>query len=196
AGHCRAARCGRPSGRGAWMKALVLPVIAGLLLWWVAGRGDLGREAAVPVGAEDSVPAEGPGRPAAGGGGSAAGPMPPCEAPAPAGVQAVAGPGRVTLSWTAVPEATGYRVYGFQGGRYTLCATSTAAAYTDAGLAAGQEYCYAVTALRPCPGAVVESGHSTIVCATPTRDPGASGAVNLAPGESIRFPARSTAGVP
>lgn len=165
------------------MKAGVLPVVASLLLWWGAGRADPGREAGGPDVPDVSV------------GGSAAGQMPPCEAPAPTGVEAVAGPGKVTLSWTAVPEATGYRVYGFHAGRYTLCATLTGATYTDAGLAAGREYCYAVTVLRSCQGAVVESGHSTIVCAIPTRGAAGGGAINSFPAEPARLPARWAAGV-
>lgn len=95
--------------------------------------------------------------------------MPPCEAPAPTGLQAAAGKRKVTLSWTAVTGAASYKVYYSQSGKYTLRGTSTTAEYTDSGLVAGQNYCYAVTAMVPCNGATVESVHSTIVCATATR---------------------------
>lgn len=95
--------------------------------------------------------------------------MPPCEAPAPADLKAVAGKRKVTLSWTPVTGATSYKVYYSQSGKYTLRGTTSTASYTDNGLMAGQSYCYAVTALVPCQGATVETVHSTIVCATATR---------------------------
>jgi large repetitive protein len=61
---------------------------------------------------------------------------------APAGLTAVGASGQVTLSWTAVPGATGYHVLrdGVQ------VATTTAAGYTDTGLDNGTPYGYQVLA--------------------------------------------------
>jgi hypothetical protein len=53
------------------------------------------------------------------------------EAGAPA---AVTGPtGSVAISWTAIPNASGYRVYGRTASGETLLATTTTNAYTDTG---------------------------------------------------------------
>jgi glycosidase len=64
-------------------------------------------------------------------------------------VTAVAGNGKVNLSWTAVGGSTKYNLYRTQvsGGGYQLVATVTGTSYEDSGLANGKRYYYAVRGL-------------------------------------------------
>jgi len=89
---------------------------------------------------------------------------------APQNLTAVAGDGRVTLSWQA-PESdggspiTGYKVYwGTSSGSYTnVQNTGNVLTYTVTGLTNGQRYYFAVTAIN----SVGESAKSNEVSATP-----------------------------
>jgi hypothetical protein len=72
---------------------------------------------------------------------------------APAGLRADGGAGRISLSWPAVPGATGYRVYrsakpGHEADGSPLMAT-TGAACVDSGLADGATFYYRVAAVGP-----------------------------------------------
>lgn len=104
-------------------------------------------------------------------GGGAEPPPPPCVAPAtPTGLSVTTGKRKASLAWNAVSEASGYKVYCSQRGKYTLLTTVTSPAYTDSGLSPGSTYCYAVTAFKDCGGgAVGESGYSDTVCVVATR---------------------------
>jgi len=104
-------------------------------------------------------------------GGGAEPPPPPCVAPAaPVNLTATGGKRKITLTWNAVSDASGYNVYYSQGGKYTLQATVTDSAYTDNRLSVGSTYCYAVTALKNCSdGTIRESDYSVTACAVPTR---------------------------
>ena len=104
-------------------------------------------------------------------GGGSEPPPPPCVAPAtPINLKATAGKRKVTLAWSPVSGASGYRVYYSQGGKYTLRASVTTASYSDTGLSPGSTYSYAVTANVNCTdGKVLESPYSTTVSAVPTR---------------------------
>lgn len=95
----------------------------------------------------------------------------PCNAPAaPASLTTTAGKRKVSLTWSAVNGASGYKVYYSQGGKYTLRATVTGTSYTDSSLTPGSTYCYAITAYVNCSsGTVGESGYSPTACAVPTR---------------------------
>lgn len=68
---------------------------------------------------------------------------------APSGLKATPGQGQVTLSWTAVPTATGYQVVAYQADGTTKLATQppaiTGTSQVISGLAAG-DYQFAVTA--------------------------------------------------
>jgi hypothetical protein len=98
------------------------------------------------------------------------GTTPPCDAPnVPASLTATGAKKSVQLAWQAVTDATGYKLYYAQGGKYTLRATVTGTNYTDSGLAFGQTYCYVVTAYKSCTGSTGESGYSNQACAVPTR---------------------------
>jgi hypothetical protein len=71
--------------------------------------------------------------------------------------------GEVTLEWSTVTGATGYKVYYDQAGKAQLVAEVGNTTHIDAGLTNGVEYCYKVTAYD----ATCESGFSNIVCAVP-----------------------------
>ena len=77
----------------------------------------------------------------------------------PTGLSATAGDSQVSLIWTAVSGATGYKVY--RGG--TLVGSPTAASYTDTGLSNGTSYSYAVSAVN----SAGENAVSSAVSATP-----------------------------
>jgi len=75
--------------------------------------------------------------------------VPRAVAPAVAPVlTTAAASGQVTLTWTAVPNATGYviEVATASGGPYTLLTSITAQTYVDTGLANGTTYYYTVQA--------------------------------------------------
>jgi hypothetical protein len=80
--------------------------------------------------------------------------------------------GKVDLTWTAVPGATGYRVYyaSTESGDYTQAGSTTgssATAYAHEGLAAGVVYYYKVSAIA---GDNLESAHSAAVPAKTWKD--------------------------
>jgi fibronectin type 3 domain-containing protein len=77
----------------------------------------------------------------------------------PAGLAAVAADARITLTWTAVPGVTGYRVY--RDG--ALVASPVTATYADSGVVNGTTYSYTVVAVNG-PRA---SGASAAVTSTP-----------------------------
>lgn len=91
----------------------------------------------------------------AGGGTSSGATAPPA---APAGVLATAGSGEVSISWTAVPDATGYTVYWSTSPNVTTATGSavqvTASPFLHGGLSNGATYHYIVTARN-------EAGEST-----------------------------------
>ena len=90
--------------------------------------------------------------------------------PAPATLTAIAGNAQVTLSWSMVADASGYRVYraeGTFGGTLTRIheiANSNTIMYTNTGLTNGTTYRYTVRAFND----VGESPNSSEVSATPT----------------------------
>jgi fibronectin type 3 domain-containing protein len=87
---------------------------------------------------------EGPDSPSA----RAALPAPP---PAPSGVTAAPGIGRVTLTWSAAPGATWYRVKRAPnpGGPYSLLATLEGNSFVDGAAKQGESSSYVVQALGP-----------------------------------------------
>ena len=87
-------------------------------------------------------------------------PVTPTVPAAPTNLVATAtGQTTVSLTWTAVPNATSYNVYS--NGNLVV-SDLTATTYTVEGLTAGTEYCYNVTAVNE----VGESEASTEACAT------------------------------
>jgi alpha-L-rhamnosidase len=85
---------------------------------------------------------------------------------APTGLAAVAGNGQVTLSWNAVPNATGYNVKHSttSGNGYTIAAGGvTGTNFNDVGLSNNTTYYYAVSAVN----GGNESANSSEVSATP-----------------------------
>jgi hypothetical protein len=88
-----------------------------------------------------------------------------CDVGAPSLDALTPGHTQVTIDWSAVGGATGYKVYYDQAGKARLVADAgDAARYIDTGLTNGVEYCSKVTAYN----ATCESGCSNILCATPT----------------------------
>ena len=83
---------------------------------------------------------------------------------APSGLTAKAGKGQVQLNWGAASGASTYNVLrsGTSGGPYARIASTSAANYSDEGLASGTTFYYAVSASN----ASGESGNSTEVSAT------------------------------
>jgi hypothetical protein len=88
---------------------------------------------------------------------------------APTGLTATGGHEQVSLSWNAVPGATGYnvKVSTTNGGPYETIASPTTTGYTNTGLVNGTTYYYVVSQLNP----VAESTNSTQVSATPACTP-------------------------
>jgi hypothetical protein len=88
-----------------------------------------------------------------------------CSLSVPTLSAATPGHTQVTLEWSAVAGATGYKVYYDQAGKAQLVADAgNTTAFTDSGLTDGVEYCYKVTAYD----STCESAYSNILCATPT----------------------------
>jgi fibronectin type 3 domain-containing protein len=69
---------------------------------------------------------------------------------APTGVSATAGTGSVTVSWSSVTGATGYRIRRstVNGGPYTTVAAVSGTAWLNTGLSAGTTYYYVVAAFN------------------------------------------------
>jgi hypothetical protein len=88
-----------------------------------------------------------------------------CELSAPTLIAATPGHTQVTLEWSVVAGATGYKVYYDQVGKAQLVAdVGNSLTHVDSGLTDGMEYCYKVTAYDT----GCESDFSNIMCATPT----------------------------
>src|SRR5207237_6854223 len=85
--------------------------------------------------------------------------------PAPTGLKAPPGDGRVALSWNAAGGATGYNVYrGTASGSEALLQSGvTGTTFTDTGLANGTTYFYRVSGVN----AAGEGPQSAEVSATP-----------------------------
>ena len=85
---------------------------------------------------------------------------------APTNPVATAGNGSISLSWSAVQGATGYRVYRSttSGGPYALVASPTATSYSNTGLTNGTTYYYVLRAFN----ATLVSADSQQVSARPT----------------------------
>ena len=87
-------------------------------------------------------------------------PVTPTVPAAPTNLVATAtGQTTVSLTWTAVPNATSYNVYSNEN---VVASGLTVTSYTVEGLTAGTEYCYNVTAVNE----IGESEHSAEACAT------------------------------
>jgi fibronectin type 3 domain-containing protein len=84
----------------------------------------------------------------------------------PSGVTATGGNASVSLSWSAVSGATGYRVLraATAGGPYTQVASPSGTSHADTGVANGTTYYYVVRAYN----ATLESANSAEVSATPS----------------------------
>lgn len=93
-------------------------------------------------------------------------PLPPAK---PTGLAATPGPLQASLTWNAVPDATGYVVKRatVAGGPYTRIATNATTSFTDTGLDANATYYYVVSAL----GANGESLNSDPVTVSLNRPP-------------------------
>ncbi len=78
----------------------------------------------------------------------------------------------LTLSWTAVPGATGYRIYYQSGGKWKKGATVTGTSHTFGNLAAGAKFTFAVRAYS-ISGSVVTwaPSYTTFTAATKTKAP-------------------------
>jgi hypothetical protein len=91
-------------------------------------------------------------------------PQPPCEVPAPSLDSATPGHTQMTVEWSGLGGATGYKVYYDQAGKAQLVDdVGNTTTYIDIALTNGVEYCYKVTAYD----ATCESGFSNILCAIP-----------------------------
>jgi fibronectin type 3 domain-containing protein len=90
--------------------------------------------------------------------------------PVPQGLVATGGVAQISLSWQAVPGATGYFVFGSDtsGGTRARLANPTSNAFTESGLAAGTSRFYVVRATGPA-GTSAESGEAT-ASTTPVPD--------------------------
>ncbi len=87
-------------------------------------------------------------------------PVTPTVPAAPTNLVATAtGQTTISLTWTAVPNATSYNVYSNEN---VVASGLTVTSYTVEGLTAGTEYCYNVTAVNE----IGESEHSAEACAT------------------------------
>ena len=76
----------------------------------------------------------------------------PVAKPAKPTVTAVSGDKQVALSWKAVPTATYYTVYKYDGGSYIKLASTTGTSYTATGLTNGTTYKFLVRAFNAAGG--------------------------------------------
>jgi hypothetical protein len=103
---------------------------------------------------------------------------------APAGVNATAGDGQVTINWNSVPGATSYNLYrstspGVSKVSYTEKISAVSSPFTDTGKTNGTTYYYVVTAVNSYGDESNESGQ---VLATPSYPPSAPTGVNATAG--------------
>jgi uncharacterized protein (DUF1800 family) len=100
---------------------------------------------------------------------------------APANLVAVAGSARVTLTWSAVAGATGYRVFRTTTGTFssTPLTTVTTTSYTNTGLANGTAYSYRLAAQN----SVGDGPFSATVSATPVAVPTAPSTISAVGGD-------------
>ncbi|MCI5751363.1 MAG: fibronectin type III domain-containing protein [Oscillospiraceae bacterium] len=89
---------------------------------------------------------------------------------APVDVTAVAGDGKVTLSWTAVTGATGYVVYAYNAAKNSFSAVGVVSkpGFVHEGLENGLTYSYMIAAYRTVGLSNQYSQYSLAVSATPT----------------------------
>jgi hypothetical protein len=91
--------------------------------------------------------------------------------PAPTGVVATGGEGRVTIAWNVVEKATAYNIYWSNGSNVQISGstkiTNVTSPYSHGGLSSGSRYYYVVTAVN----ASGESNVSQEVSATPLTNP-------------------------
>jgi len=115
-------------------------------------------------------------------------PTVPVTAPAaPTGLNAVAGNGQVSLSWTAVAGATSYNVYrstssASQGAKIGSSATTS---YNDATAANGSTYYYVVTASNAVGEGTASAASPGITPTVPVSVPAAPSAVNAVAGNAL-----------
>lgn len=114
--------------------------------------------------------------------------------PAPTGLQAVAGDGRVSLSWAPAPRATSYSVRRAAGaaGPYAPIAAPALPSHVDAEAANGAIRFYVVVAIN----AGGESAPSAETSATPVASPAGVAALEATPGNgqvSLHWPAAENA---
>ena len=129
-----------------------------------AGAGAIGVADAAVEAADDAEPLVATNGSASSAASTAVSATPMAPAPtAPTGLTATAGNAQVSLSWTAVPTATSYKVY--RGG--VLVTTVTTTSYVNTGLTNGTPYTFYVTAVA----ATTEGPASTSVVSTPAKPP-------------------------
>jgi fibronectin type 3 domain-containing protein len=121
----------------------------------------------------------------AGGAGDSTAPVaatPVAPPPAPTGLAALPGDGRVSLSWSPSPRAAGYvvRRAATPGGPYTTVATVAAPAFADTGLANGAACHYVVAAVN----AGGESAPSLPAQASPVAPPPPPSGLEAVPGNA------------
>lgn len=116
---------------------------------------------------------------------SGATPAVPVTAPAaPTAVNIVAGNVLVTVSWTASPTATSYRIYRSttQGSQGSLIGSSSTTSYSDTGLVNGTTYYYQVTAVNVAGESTPSAQSSGATPAAPLVAPSAPASANATDG--------------
>jgi len=92
--------------------------------------------------------------------------IPDCSLSAPTLSSAVAGQMQVTLGWSQVEGATGYRVnYDQSGKTQWIDDVGLVLTYTDSAVSNGEEYCYKISAFD----GTCDSAFSNILCASPVQ---------------------------
>jgi autotransporter-associated beta strand protein len=101
----------------------------------------------------------------------------------PSNLVATGGNGKITLGWTASPNATGYRVKRSltSGGPYTQIATTTSPGYVDTNVLNSTTYHYVVTATN----SLGESDPTAEASATAQPPPAAPSGLVANPGDSV-----------